>query len=311
MNKTVTAIVPCYNEADRIEAVLRTLTKVKLFNEIIVVDDGSTDHTFEKVKKFPVQYLRNPSNLGKASAMEKGVKASTGDVLFFCDADLKGLEPEIIEEIVRPVLEEKTDMFIGMRANKMQHVTRFSALLSGERALKRELWEKLPEYYKQKFRIEVGLNQYAEHYGRGYQYKKFENYFQTLKEVKYGFFEGFKRRMLMYWDVYVAYLTFNLFHVPERQKHLRLRVAETFLSLLTLGMSVFLVGLGTKIGYAYFYTLVQEAFAKNPESNFLTVVFETLKSATLDTFMILGVGLLTVSIAYLIANLVAILRLLK
>lgn len=309
--KTVTAIIPCYNEADRIEEVLKVLTKVSLFNEIIVVDDGSTDNTFEKVKKFPVEYLRNPKNLGKAGAMERGVQASTGEILFFCDADLKGLSPEIIEEIVKPVIEEKTDMFIGMRANKLQHLTKFSALLSGERALNRELWEKLPDYYKQKFRIEIGLNKYAEHYGKGFQYKKFENYFQTMKEVKYGVFDGFRRRILMFWDVYLAYLTFHLIHTPDKNKRLRIYVMESILSLLTIGMSVFIIGLGTRIGYSYLIRIIREAIANDPDSNLLKILLQTIKGITLDSFEILGVGLLTVGIVYLTVNIIAILRLVK
>lgn len=309
--KTVTAIVPCFNEADRIEEVLSILTKVKLFNEIIVVDDGSTDDTFEKVKKFPVQYLRNSKNQGKASAMNRGVQTSTGDILFFCDADLKGLQPEIIEEIVRPVIEEKTDMFIGMRANKLQHLTKFSALLSGERALNRDLWEKLPDYYKKKFRIEIGLNKYAQHYGKGYQYKKFENYFQTMKEVKYGVFDGFRRRILMFWDVYLAYLTFHLIHTPDRNKKMRIHIVESILSFLTIGMSVFLIGLGTRIGYSYIYNSIKEAILQDPESNLLKIFLRSLRGITLDSFKIIGVGLLTVGLVYLTVNLIAIIRLLK
>jgi len=64
-NKNITAIVPAYNEAERISKVLEVLTTYKQFKEIIVVDDGSTDNTEEIVKKFNVRYIRNESNKGK------------------------------------------------------------------------------------------------------------------------------------------------------------------------------------------------------------------------------------------------------
>ncbi len=303
--KKVTAIVPCYNEGARIEAVLKTLSAVPLINEIIVIDDGSTDDTEEKVQAFAVKYLKNEKNMGKAQAMDRGVEASTGDILFFCDADLRGLEPQTIKEIIEPILKEETDMFIGIRANKMQRLTLQISLLSGERALKRELWDRLPAYYKQKFRIEIGLNKFAQHYGRGYQYKKFDNYFQTLKEVKYGFFEGFRRRMLMQWDVYIAYMTFHIFHIPERRKQIRSSIAQLILSLLTIGFSVFLIGLGTHFGYDYITQVITKSFAENPEINLLKISLEVITAITLDTFEILGIGILSSGILFLMFSIIA------
>lgn len=307
--KKVTAIVPCYNEGKRIGEVIKTLTLSPLINEIIVVDDGSTDNTKKEVEKFPVKYLKNKKNMGKAFAMERGVEASSGDILFFCDADLKGLKPEIIEEIIKPILHEETDMFIGIRANKMQRFTLWISLLSGERALKKELWERLPSYYKKKFRIEMGLNKFAEHYGKGYQYKKFDDYFQTLKEVKYGFLEGFKRRMLMYWDVYIAYMTFQMIHIPEPRKQMRFNVVQIILSLFTIGFSVFLIGMGTKVGYNYITHFIETSLQENPSANFLIVTLEVIKGITKDTFEVLGIGLLSTGILFLVLSIVTLIKL--
>ena len=312
--KKVSAIIPCYNEGKRISEVLKTLMQVDLLHEIIVIDDGSTDDTAEKVhalKDPRIIYLRNAKNSGKAIAMERGVQMSKGEILFFCDADLRGLTPNVVEEIITPILNEKTDMFIGIRANKAQRLTLQISLLSGERALKRELWDKLPAYYKKKFRIEIGLNKYVQHYGRGYQYKKFDNYFQTLKEVKYGFAEGFKRRMLMYWDVYIAYLTFQLFHVPEARKKRRLSIMELVLSVFTIGFSVFLIGLGTRFGYSYIVDRIEHSLQKDPDGNFLKVSLELIKGVTFDTFEILGIGLLSSGVLLLILNIITLIKLSK
>ena len=206
----VVAIVPSYNEEPRISKVIEPLSKSKIIDEIIVIDDGSTDNTKRIVKKFKnIRYIKNNTNNGKANSMDNGIKLSSAPIIFFCDADLRGLTPKIIKAIVKPVAEKKVDMFIGMRNNKMQKMYKPFGINSGERAIRREIWEKLPEYYKKGFRIECGLNKFVEKFGNGYGYKIFP-YYQTLKENKYGLFKGTIFRWIMNFDVLIAWMRFQM-----------------------------------------------------------------------------------------------------
>jgi esterase/lipase len=204
-NKAV-AIIPAYNEAQNIDRVLRVLTQADFLNEIIVIDDGSTDNTAEVVSRFEeVRLLKNNTNKGKAQSMQQGVDNTDADILFFCDADLKGLTVEIVSQIIQPVAKRKYDMYIGVRNNFMQKAVTLFALNSGERAVRRELWNKLPEPFKYRYRIEAGLNFTARRRGNGYGWEKFE-YYQTLKEKKYGIIKGTLLRWWMNLDVAYAYL---------------------------------------------------------------------------------------------------------
>ncbi|MDP2672972.1 MAG: glycosyltransferase, partial [Nanoarchaeota archaeon] len=211
----ISAIVPAFNEGKRISNVLRVLAQTKILDEIIVVDDGSKDETESIVKDlsktFPkIKYLKNKINKGKAYSMDRGVKSSSGDIIFFSDADLKGLTTKAVEEIINPVLNNEVDMFIGARGNFMQRAVKKWAINSGERALRKEIWMKLPSYYKHRFRIEAGLNLFVKNFGKGYDYKIFD-YSQTLKEKKYGFLKGTFFRWWMNFDVAMAVIRFNLF----------------------------------------------------------------------------------------------------
>ncbi len=124
--ESVSAIVPAYNEGDRIFNVLKILLKTSVLDEVIVIDDGSNDDTYKKViEKFKgnnkLKVSKNNKNMGKAYSMDKGVKNSKGDIIFFCDADLNGLTSKIVEEIINPVKNKEFDMFIGIRKNKIQN----------------------------------------------------------------------------------------------------------------------------------------------------------------------------------------------
>ncbi|HSA97340.1 MAG TPA: glycosyltransferase family 2 protein [Acidobacteriota bacterium] len=214
----MTAVVPAYNEEDRVANVLETLSRVSLITDIIVVDDGSTDRTGEVAAEFKnVQVLRNPVNQGKGLAMDRGVQAAAGEVIFFCDADLEGFGPGIVEEIIRPVVDEEFDMFVGAREFRENIITRAFVFLetkwgiyptTGQRALRKELWQKLPEGYKRNFRAEVGLNYVARRSRKGLGYKKFV-YRHHKKEKKFGILKGLRVKFKMYANVFGASLRFR------------------------------------------------------------------------------------------------------
>ncbi len=202
----VAAIVPAYNEVRRVGRVLEALSGTERFQEIIVVDDGSTDGTDRVVTRFEsVAYLRNETNMGKSYSMQRGVEATDVPVLFFCDADVEGLNPKTIGEMLNPVLNDEADMFIGIRNNTMQKAFTTFAINSGERALKRELWDDLPSFYKHRYRIETGLNYLAKLRGARIKYKILEHY-HSIKELKHGVIKGTLLRWWMNYDVALAIL---------------------------------------------------------------------------------------------------------
>jgi len=203
-NKTITAVIPAYNEALRLGGVLDVMVSYPGFKEIIVVDDGSADGTSGVAKKYGVKVLRHEKNLGKGRAIESGIASGSGEIIFISDADIKGLTHEMIDEIISPVKDEKVDMFIGLQERQIysiRPVLLFTPLLGGERAFTRELWNKIPQEYKERFRMETALNFYALHEGKSFRYKYFQGLGQTTKEKKYGFRKGITGRFKMIGDI--------------------------------------------------------------------------------------------------------------
>jgi len=226
----VTAIVPAYNEAKRIGGVLSVLTGYG-FSEIIVVDDGSTDDTSEVVSKYKVKHLRLDKNSGKGAAMNRAVSETKTEFILFCDADVRGLTHDILDEIIAPVVDGKSEMFIAMRNRGVYALTwmiPIVPLLGGERALTKSLWLELPDWYKNKFRVESGLNFYAKYYGKGLGYKIFPNLSQIIKEKKYGFWKGTKRRFPMAWDIFYASLRAETTEIPYEVGRKRALYARAF-----------------------------------------------------------------------------------
>lgn len=170
----ISAIIPAYNEADRIGGTLASLKTLDAIHELIVVDDGSTDNTSEVAKNSgATEVLQLVMNGGKGRALTEGLRKATGDILLFLDADLGDTAKEAAH-LLPSILNGEADMTIAVlprpvKRGGMGFVLRaahdgiqqatgrsFEAPLSGQRALTRELMNKIGRI-EEKFGVEVAL----------------------------------------------------------------------------------------------------------------------------------------------------------
>ena len=124
--KKLTIVIPCYNEKNSIEALVRRVLESPVENkEIIVVDDCSNDGTIEilkeKITPLVSRVIYHEKNTGKGGALRTGFKAATGDAVIIQDADLE-YDPNEYPLVVTPIFEDKADVVYGSRfAQKKKH----------------------------------------------------------------------------------------------------------------------------------------------------------------------------------------------
>lgn len=115
---TITAVVAAYNAERWIaEALDSILSQTRPPDEVVVVDDGSTDGTREwltSAAQDGMQTLFHDVNRGKGAALRTGFAAATGDVILVQDADLE-YDPEDYARLLRPILDGKADVVLGSR----------------------------------------------------------------------------------------------------------------------------------------------------------------------------------------------------
>ncbi len=312
-SKRITAIVPAYNESERIGPVLDVLTSYRNFKEVIVIDDGSTDNTGDAARRYPVRYVRNDTNRGKGYSMDRAVRLAKGDIIFFCDADVKGLDHRIIDRITAPVLRGDTEMMIGMRNRKiyyMRFILAFIPLLGGERALTKRLWEMLPHYFKDKFKIEAGLNFYSKYYCKGFDYEVFKGLRQTIKEKKYGVLKGFKHRISMFYDIIAAQARLEFVDIPKNVKNRRLiifrAVAESFGAVIGLLMVI-----AAQLGPVRFIlSIFKKELVEDPNAPFVHFLLKVAYTTSESMILYLGI-IIILNFSFLVMTLTRFLRLKK
>ena len=118
INMKLSIIIPAYNEQTTIEAVIRRVQAVNLgvvTKEIVVVDDASRDDTPHILKSITgIVFLRHSVNAGKGAALTTGIRAATGDIVIFQDADLEYM-PEDYLAVITPLLNGRCDAVMGSR----------------------------------------------------------------------------------------------------------------------------------------------------------------------------------------------------
>jgi len=125
MITSLSILIPAYNEANTIVSILDRVLKVQLIHnitkEIIVIDDCSSDGTFDLVKKYieahpqaTIRLEHHKKNKGKGAAIHTGIKIATGDYLIVQDADLE-YDPMEFNELFQPIFYDNADVVYGSR----------------------------------------------------------------------------------------------------------------------------------------------------------------------------------------------------
>ncbi|MFO7279239.1 MAG: glycosyltransferase [Thermoanaerobacterales bacterium] len=158
---SVAAIIPAWNEAATVGAVVYAALDARTVDEVVVVDNASTDDTAAVAAAHGARVVHEPTP-GKGEALRAGVAATPeAEILVFLDADLVGLRPEHIDDLVTTVLEGRADMACGLfdrgpLANPLFLTS--LPVLTGQRALRRELFEALELADVHGYRVEAALN---------------------------------------------------------------------------------------------------------------------------------------------------------
>jgi len=121
----VTVVIPAYNEATTICAVVRSVLAQPEVQELIVVDDGSQDATWETLQPIlaedsRVQVLRHPKNRGKGAALRTGFAEAVAPIVIVQDADLE-YDPAQYSSLVKPILDGKAEVVFGSRFLGAEH----------------------------------------------------------------------------------------------------------------------------------------------------------------------------------------------
>lgn len=85
--KSVSVIIPVFNEAESVAEIIKEITGLYPEFEVIVVNDGSTDETGARAKEAGALVYSHPYNIGNGAAIKSGIRIASGDILVFMDGD--------------------------------------------------------------------------------------------------------------------------------------------------------------------------------------------------------------------------------
>ena len=166
----VSVIIPAYNEEDTVAKVVEVVRNVSFVDEIIVVNDGSSDKTEEEAINAGAIVINHETNKGKGEALYTGYKQAECDVIAFIDADIYNLTSKKVESMIMPILlgdAEITKTKFSRVSGRVTELTAkpllnfffpeisFEQPLSGQFAARKEILKKIN--FEKDYGVDVGI----------------------------------------------------------------------------------------------------------------------------------------------------------
>ena len=166
----VSVIIPAFNEENTVAKVVEVVKAVSFVDEIIVVNDGSSDKTAEEAEKAGAIVINHEVNKGKGEALHTGYKNADCDIIAFIDADIHNLTSKKVEAMIKPILDGKAEITKTKFARESGRVTELTAKpllnfffpeisfeqpLSGQFAARKEILQRIN--FEKDYGVDVGI----------------------------------------------------------------------------------------------------------------------------------------------------------
>jgi len=223
----IAAILPIFNEELNVSGVLEVLHSTGILDEIILVDDGSTDKTFEILNQAAaldqrIRVIHHEQNKGKGQAIFSGWSATCASVLLLLDADLKELSPDHINALLAPVIDHRADMTLGLFqgghfSTDLSH--RLSPFLTGQRGLRAELLKNISHEAAAGYGFEIALTVTASQHNYRTRVVALKGVWHPSSEFRAerGFWGGLQWKLRMYGQIVRAWYISTHDHYPEEK----------------------------------------------------------------------------------------------
>ncbi len=174
--KKISAVICVYNEEKTIGDVIASVFESSIIDEIVVVNDGSTDYTKKIIEEInsniQITDIHFQENKGKGYAMAVGVENATNEIIAFIDADLSNLKEEHFSLLTTPVLTKEVDMVLGQATETLINygMNPFKSFTGERTVLKKDILPIIDKMKDSRFGVETLINLYYQSEGKRVKY---------------------------------------------------------------------------------------------------------------------------------------------